>query len=435
MSVRDLLTVLRRGAVPDARAVAAFARGLADGTVSDAQAGAFAMGVCTGPGLGAAGRAALTRAMTESGHRLSWGAGAPVLDKHSTGGMGDPVSLLLAPALAALGARVPMVSGRGLGHTGGTLDKLEAIPGVSVDLSEDRFRAVVGETGCAIAAASGDLAPADRRLYAIRDVTGTVDQADLITASILSKKLAAGLDALVLDVKCGSGAFMREGRAARDLARALVETARAAGCAAAALVTDMDQPLAPACGNAVEVAEVIATFRGEAADDRLARVTVDLGAELLALGGLVSDIAAGRRHMEDVLAGGQAAERFAAMIAAQGGPADLLDRPGRYLPAAPVIRDLPAPAPGILAAIDGTALGEAVVALGGGRAREGAPIDPAVGLDRIARIGTRLAAGDPLCRLHAATEADAAAAAARILAAVTLGDAAPDTPLVLERVA
>ncbi len=445
MSVRELLAELRGGRVPGPEAVAAFAAGLADGRVSDAQAGAFAMAVCTGPGLGEAGRVALTRAMAASGDRLDWGAGTPVLDKHSTGGVGDPVSLVLAPAMAALGARVPMISGRGLGHTGGTLDKLDAIPGVATDLPEDRFRAVVAEAGCAIVAATGDIAPADRRLYAIRDVTATVDQVDLITASILSKKLAAGLSALVLDVKAGRGAFMADAQAARRLARALVDTATGAGCPAAALVTAMDEPLAPACGNALEVAEAVAVLRGEARDTRLREVAVALGGELLALGGLVTDAEAGRRHVADVLDGGDAAERFAAMVAAQGGPADIVEAAPRHLPVAPVIRDVAVAAGGTLGAIDGTALGHAVVALGGGRRREGDRIDPAVGLDRIARSGARLAPGDPLCRVHAASEDAADAAEERVRAAMPL-DAAADaamppsaaadaTPLVLERVA
>ncbi len=435
MSVRELLATLRRGEVPAPEAVAGFAAGLARGGVSDAQAGAFAMAVCTGPGLGTAGRVALTRAMTEGGERLSWGAGAPVLDKHSTGGVGDPVSLVLAPALAALGARVPMLSGRGLGHTGGTLDKLEAVPGLSVEMDAERLRAQVARTGCAIVAAPGDIAPADRRLYAIRDVTGTVDQIDLITASILSKKLAAGVAGLVLDVKAGRGAFMADAAAARALARALVDTARGAGCRAAALVTAMDEPLAPACGNALEVAEAVATLRGTARDGRLRGVVVALGAELLALGGLVAEAAAGRARMEGILDDGGAAARFAAMIAAQGGPADLIDRPGRHLPSAPVIRDVAARRAGTIAAIDGAALGRAVVALGGGRQREGAAIDPAVGLDRIARTGARLERGDPICRLHAASPEQADAAEARVREAVAFGAAPPEAPLVLERVA
>ncbi len=435
MTIRDLLADLRARRMPDASALAAFAAGLADGRVGDAQAGAFAMAVCTGPGLGEAGRVALTCAMAKSGRTLRWDLGAPVLDKHSTGGVGDPVSLLLAPALAALGAVVPMISGRGLGHTGGTLDKLEAIPGLSVELDEPRLRAVVGACGLAICAASRDIAPADRRLYAIRDVTATVDQIDLITASILAKKLAAGIGALVLDVKAGQGAFMTDPAQAQDLARSLVATARATGCPAAALITAMDEPLAPVCGNALEVAEVLALLRGGEDDGRLAEVTVELGAECLDLGGLASDRATGRRRMKEAIASGAAAERFARMVAAMGGPRDLLDRPDRHLPVAPVIRDFPAAADGAVTGIDGTALGRAVVGLGGGRMREGDRIDPAVGLDRIVRIGTRLTAGDPLCRIHAASDADADVAGARLRGAIVQGGRQVSRPLVLGRVA
>ena len=267
------------------------AQGLADGSVSDAQAGAFAMGVCRGS-LGEAGRVALTLAMRDSGRVLQWSLDGPVLDKHSTGGVGDCVSLLLAPALAACGAYVPMISGRGLGHTGGTLDKLEAIPGVVTGLDEARFRAVVDAAGCAIVGASADIAPADKRLYAVRDVTATVDSLDLITASILSKKLAGGLEGLVLDVKVGSGAFMKDIASARALAQALVGTANAAGCPTQAVISDMSQPLAPSLGNALEVAEVMRVLSGQARG-RLAELTEALGGLLLAGGGLASDAQAG----------------------------------------------------------------------------------------------------------------------------------------------
>lgn len=258
-SAQSVIAKLRQRQTPNRDAMAWFAQGLADGTVSDAQAGAFAMAVCLN-GLGDVGRVALTMAMRDSGDVLSWDLNGPVLDKHSTGGVGDCVSLVLAPALAACGAFVPMISGRGLGHTGGTLDKLEAIPGLSTQLSERRFRDTVTKAGCAIVGATADIAPADKRLYAVRDVTATVESMDLITASILSKKLAAGLDGLVLDVKTGSGAFMKDIGQARELAEALTKTANAAGCRTTAIISDMSQPLVPSLGNALEVAEIMRVF-------------------------------------------------------------------------------------------------------------------------------------------------------------------------------
>nr|WP_214649995.1 thymidine phosphorylase [Palleronia pontilimi] len=430
------MSTLRRGDVPTPDALAAFAAGLSDGTVSDAQAGAFAMAVCMGPGLGDAGRVALTAAMADSGHRLDWDLPGPVIDKHSTGGVGDAVSLILAPALAALGCHVPMISGRGLGHTGGTLDKLEAIPGLRVDLSEDAFRALVADTGCAIVAASADIAPADKRLYAVRDVTATVDQVDLITASILSKKLAAGLDALVLDVKCGSGAFMHDPAHARDLARTLVDTATGASLPCRALITAMDQPLASAMGNALEVAAVMAVLTGAARDTPLVRLSCALGGAVLHMAGRADSPGDGAALVSDAIADGRALARFGAMIAGQGGPTEFTDAWADLLPRAPVTLDLPAPRHGYLATMDGTAMGNAVVALGGGRARDGDTIDPAVGLDRIAPLGTRLAPGDPICRIHARTEPDAARAADALRAAITLSDAPPDpAPLIAERIA
>ncbi len=249
MDARAIIAAVRNRQTPDAAALQWFAQGLANGAVSDAQAGAFAMAVVLN-GLSDAGRTALTTGMRDSGDVLAWNLPGPVIDKHSTGGVGDCVSLILAPVLAACGAYVPMISGRGLGHTGGTLDKLEAIPGVDINVTEDTLRRITRDVGCAIVSATGQIAPADRRLYAVRDVTATVESVDLITASILSKKLAAGLEGLILDVKCGSGAFMKTRDAAETLAQALVSAANGAGCRTAALITDMNEPLAPALGNA-----------------------------------------------------------------------------------------------------------------------------------------------------------------------------------------
>ena len=422
---RPIIARIREGGgLSDADATL-IARGLADGSVSDAQAGAFAMAVLL-RGIGAAGRAALTRAMRDSGKVLRWDLPGPAVDKHSTGGIGDVTSLIVAPLVAACGGYVPMISGRGLGHTGGTLDKLEAIPGFRTDLDEAAFRRVVTDTGCAIVAASADLAPADRRLYAIRDEAAAVESIDLITPSILSKKLAAGLDGLVLDVKSGSGAFLTDPQAARDLARALVDTATAAGCRTVALITDMDQPLARAAGNAVEVAAALTALRNEAGEEALRDLSLALAAECLATGG----IADAKPRLRAALASGAAAERFARMVAAQGGPADILTAP---LPQAPVIRDIPAPQHGAhVARIDATALGRAVVALGGGRIRAGAPVDPAVGLTDLPRLGEP---AHTLGRVHAASKTAAETAIAAVQSAYTLGPPPDPTPLIKDRIA
>ncbi|MEM1232604.1 MAG: thymidine phosphorylase [Pseudomonadota bacterium] len=423
MDARLLIDGLRRGVRPDADDLTAFARGLGNGSISDAQAGAFAMAVCL-QGLGEEGRVALTTGMRDSGDVMVWDLPGPVLDKHSTGGVGDATSLLLAPMLAALGAYVPMVSGRGLGHTGGTLDKLEAIPGVSTRLAAEEMRAVVTATGAAIVGPTERIAPADGRLYRIRDVTGTVPSLDLITASILSKKLAAGLGALVLDVKVGSGAFMASEAEARELALSLVGTANGAGCPTRALITDMSQPLLPSLGNALEISDIIAILRGEARGP-IVEVALALGAELLTMAGLSETEAAANLSLTRALQSGRAADRFARMIAAQGGPSSLLERPDDHLPRAGARRPVPAPAEGFVAAWDGAALGHAVVALGGGRRVETDRIDPAVGLSHVAPIGTSLEADAPVAFVHAADEDAAGVACAAVLAALTL---TPDRP-------
>ncbi len=434
MDARAIIATIRDGGVPPAEALIWFAAGLASGAVTDAQAGAFAMAVLL-KGLGEAGRVALAKGMRDSGQVLAWDLPGPVLDKHSTGGIGDCVSLLLAPALAACGAYVPMISGRGLGHTGGTLDKLEAIPGFRTGLAEDQLRRQMKEIRCAIVSASAEIAPADRRLYAIRDVTATVESIDLITASILSKKLAAGLEALVLDVKCGSGAFMKTLEDAEALARALVFTAQGAGCMTSALITDMSQPLATAAGNALEVTEVMETLTGTSVNAALWDLTVALGGEALALGGIAADALDGEGRISQALESGAAADAFGRMVAAQGGPADFVDRWPDRLPAATVIREVPCPRQGFVQTVNGEALGLAVVRLGGGRQREGDKINPSVGLSDLAGIGEDIGPGDPLCMVHAATEAQAEDAIRAVQAAYTMGDNAPHDPLlVLKRI-
>ncbi|HEX2102431.1 MAG TPA: thymidine phosphorylase [Solirubrobacteraceae bacterium] len=430
MLAQELIRRKRDGGTLAAREIEWLVRGIADGFVTDAQVGAFAMAVVL-RGMSAAERIALTGAMMRSGEVLDWseaGLPGPALDKHSTGGVGDKVSLLLAPIVAACGGAVPMISGRGLGHTGGTLDKLESIPGYAATPGLDRLRAVVAEAGCAIVGQTAELAPADRRLYAIRDATGTVESIPLLVSSILSKKLAAGLDALVMDVKAGSGAFMETIEDARELAAAIVETARGNALPCRALVTDMDRVLGRTAGNALEVREAIDALTGAEADPRLVEVTLELSRELLDLGGLDADPA-------EALRSGAAAERFARMVAALGGPADLLEAPERHLRRAEATAAALAAREGVVTAIDVRAVGMVVVELGGGRRVEAEGIDHAVGLSEIAAPGERVGVDDrPLAIVHARDPGAAHRAAARLREAFTIGDAAPDpTPVVRER--
>jgi len=426
--LRELIRRKRDGHALTEAEIGRLVAGIAGGGLSDAQVGALAMALFL-RGMDERERVALTLAMRDSGTVLRWEDG-PVLDKHSTGGVGDKVSLVLAPIVAAAGGRVPMISGRGLGHTGGTLDKLEAIPGYDTAPDPERLRAVVARVGCAIVGQTAELAPADRRLYAIRDATATVESIPLIVASILSKKLAAGLDALVLDVKAGSGAFLPAREDAEALARALVGTAQGAGLRCAALLTGMDEVLGWSAGNALEVAEAIAYLTGEAREPRLHAVTLALAARLLELGGVAAD---GHAAAQRALDSGAAAERFAAMVAALGGPADLLERPA--LPTAPVQAPVPPERAGTVAAVDVRAVGLAVTELGGGRHREDDRIDHAVGFAAVAGVGAQVGPERPLAVVHARTEADAQAGAAALRAAVTLGDGPVDpTPAVLAEV-
>jgi thymidine phosphorylase len=401
--------------------------GITDGSVSDAQVGALAMAIVIN-GMERDERVALTGAMTRSGEVLEWDLDRPVLDKHSTGGVGDKVSLLLAPIVAACGGAVPMISGRGLGHTGGTLDKLDSIPGYDTAPGRERFAAAVRAAGCAIIGQTGDLAPADKRLYAIRDATGTVESIPLIVASILSKKLAAGLDGLVMDVKVGSGAFLPELEQARELAETIVEVAVGNGLPTVALLTDMDRVLGRTAGNAVEVRESIDHLTGAAAgDDRLMEVTIALCERLLELKGLDADPRA-------ALQSGAAAEHFARMVVELGGPADLLERPDAHLPQAPVTVEAHAERDGVVAAVDVRAVGLAIIDLGGGRRREDDAIDHAVGLTEVAEPGERVGPGGrPVALVHARDEDSAARAAQAVSAAFQVGDRILDpNPAVLE---
>jgi thymidine phosphorylase len=357
----------------------------------------------------------LTLAMRDSGSVLHWAdMNGPVLDKHSTGGVGDGVSLILAPMVAAAGGYIPMISGRGLGHTGGTLDKLESIPGFSVQMELEHLKDLVRQNGLAMIGQGPDLAPADGRMYAIRDVTSTVESIPLIVSSILSKKLAEGLDGLVLDVKTGNGAFMHELEASRELAVNLCKTARDAGTPCTALITDMNQPLCWSAGNAVEVREAIDFVTGVQQHPSLREVTLGLAAELLVLGHIEDDRTKAIRKLEKLLAGGMVAERFAKMIAAQGGPVDLLENADRYLPVAPVVKAVESEFDGWIAGMDTRELGMTVLRLGGGRASVEDTIDPGVGISALASVGDRIDRGQTICKVHAKNTEDWSKAADRI---------------------
>jgi thymidine phosphorylase len=422
---QEIIRLKRDGRELSAGEIGEFITGLASGAATEGQAAAFAMAVYF-RGMTLDERVALTRAMTASGASLDWREAnlpGPTLDKHSTGGVGDNVSLMLASMLAASGAYVPMISGRGLGHTGGTLDKLDSIPGYVSQPDLALFKRVVKEAGCAIIGQTADLAPADRRLYAIRDVTATVESVALITASILSKKLAAGLQGLVMDVKTGSGAFMPTLAASRELATSIATVANDAGLPTVSLITDMNEPLASAAGNAVEVLSAVDYLTGAKRSQRLHRVTIALGAELLALSGLARDIETGAAALKRALDSGAAAERFERMVAGLGGPKNFMARAHDLLPQAPVLADAAPQTEGFVVEIDVRAVGLAVVELGGGRTRATDTVDPAVGLTELAPIGAEVGPDAPLARVHARTAGQAEAAARRLRAAYRLAEA------------
>ncbi len=435
MLFKDIIRHKRDGGELDSGQIEAFVGGLADGSLPPEQIAALAMAIFL-RSMSPAEAGRLTLAMAASGTVLQWDdGGGPVIDKHSTGGVGDKVSLMLAPIAAACGLRVPMISGRGLGHTGGTLDKVEVIPGYNATPPLEKFRATVAEAGCAIIGQTPELAPADRRLYAIRDVTGTVESVPLITASILSKKMAAGNQGLVMDVKVGSGAFMRTPVQARELARSIAGIASAAELPTRTLLTDMNQPLGLTVGNGLEMAEAVAYLRNETREARLDEVTLGLAAEMLTLGGLADSDTQARQKAEDVLRSGQAAETFGRMVSALGGPHDFVERCDRYLPHAMYEEAVMAPEPGYLAGVDTRAVGNALIELGGGRREAGDRLDLSVGFSRIAPVGAQVDdAGRPLAVVHA-QDADAAARAiALYIDACRFASSAPEPgPIVLER--
>lgn len=414
-----------------------FINGVRDNTVSEGQIAALAMTIYFHD-MTLPERVALTMAMRDSGTVLNWKSlnlNGPVVDKHSTGGVGDVTSLMLGPMVAACGGYVPMISGRGLGHTGGTLDKLEAIPGFDIFPSDDRFREIIKQVGVAIIGQTSSLAPADKRFYATRDITATVDSIPLITASILAKKLAEGLDALVMDVKVGSGAFMPTYEASESLAQSIVGVANGAGCQTTALLTDMNQVLASSAGNALEVREAVRFLTGEQRNPRLLEVTLALCSEMLISGKLAASDTEARQKLMTVLDNGKAAEVFGRMVAAQQGPADFVERYDTYLPAPMLSKPVYADNPGIVSSMDTRALGLAVVAMGGGRQRASDSIDYSVGFSEMITLGERADAQRPLAMIHASSEDKWQQAAAAVKAALVLGDSAPtEAPILYRRV-
>lgn len=401
--IQELIAKKRVGKKLTSDEISWFVEHLSKETISEGQVAALAMAICIN-GMTLRERVSLTTAMKNSGKTLNWDLPGPVLDKHSTGGVGDAVSLLLAPILAACGAYVPMISGRGLGHTGGTLDKFESIPGYNTAPDENLLTEVVTKVGCAIIGQTSELAPADRRFYSIRDVTGTVESIDLITASILSKKLAAGLDALVLDVKCGNGAFMEKPEEASNLAKSLVSVANKSGCKTSAIVTDMNQPLSQSVGNSIEIQSVIKVLNGDKIDSRLLEITHILGESILCNSGLFNSKVQARAQMEKALSTGRASEKFAEMVSALGGPTDLMDKPKKYFRKAIIGKEVNATEAGFVNYIDTKTLGNTLIMLGGGRNRVEDKIDHSVGMKFEIELGGAVEKGQPIATLYAPSE-------------------------------
>ncbi|WCE29135.1 thymidine phosphorylase [Vibrio sp. SCSIO 43137] len=420
---QEIIRRKRDGEVLTSEEINFFIQGVAKNTVSEGQIAAFAMAIFFNE-MTMPERIALTCAMRDSGMVLDWSHmnfDGPIVDKHSTGGVGDVTSLMLGPMVAACGGFVPMISGRGLGHTGGTLDKLESIPGYNITPTNDVFGQVTKEAGVAIIGQTGDLAPADKRVYATRDITATVDNISLITASILSKKLAAGLESLVMDVKVGSGAFMPTYEASEELAKSIVAVANGAGTKTTALLTDMNQVLASSAGNALEVKEAVQFLTGEYQNPRLKEVTMASCAEMLVLGNLAKDTADARAKLQGVLDNGLAAEKFGRMVKGLGGPGDFVENYSNYLDTAEVIKPVYAKESGIVSAMDTREIGMAVVGMGGGRRVATDTIDYAVGFESFIRLGETADSEKPLAVIHARNEAQWQDAADALQKAIKVG--------------
>ena len=437
MLFTDVIRKKRDGGELSADDIACLVDGLADGSLPAEQVSALAMAIFLNS-MSFDETSLLTVAMAQSGTVLDWqdaGLDGPVVDKHSTGGVGDKVSFLLAPVAAACGCYVPMISGRGLGHSGGTTDKVESIPGYQATPDFALFRRVVASAGCAIIGQTADLAPADRRLYAIRDVTGTVESVPLITASILSKKIAAGLDGLVMDVKVGNGAFMQTMDRAEELSRSIIGTAARAGLKTHAIITDMNQVLGYTAGNALEIAESLRYLRNEKRESRLDEVVRALCAEMLVLTGLERNEEQAVARVDEAISSGAAAERLARMVVGLGGPADFIDNFEQYLPRAPVVRPVYLEQSGYLSTMDTRAIGNAIIELGGGRRMIGEKLDLAVGFSDFVQLGGEIDSQRPVARVHAATPAKAQLAADRVRAACEVSETAPrPQPVVCRRI-
>ncbi len=416
-----------------------FVDGLVSGSFNDAQVGAMAMAIFQ-QGLNKEETVYLTTAMMKSGTVLSWdnvkGANGlhlngPIVDKHSTGGVGDKVSFMLAAIIAACGGYVPMISGRGLGHTGGTADKLESISGFNVQPKLDQFKRIVADLGMAIIAQTPELAPADRRLYAIRDITATVASIPLITASILSKKLAAGLDVLIMDIKVGNGAQMTNLNQASELAQSITTVANGAGVNTQAIITDMNQVLGSTAGNALEIEETVKYLTGQCCESRLHKVVVSLAQAMLINSQLAADKTSASLKIEQALSSGKAAEIFSKMINALGGPSDLLEKPWRSMTKANVITDISAPCDGYIGAMQTREIGLSVVGLGGGRTSNEQAIDHSVGFDAILPVGTYVNKGDVLARVHASTKVNAELASQQYISSLEFSDNAISQPNII----
>ncbi|AXB32263.1 thymidine phosphorylase [Vibrio campbellii] len=433
---QEIIRKKRDGEVLTADEINFFIQGVANNSVSEGQIAAFAMTIFFNE-MTMPERIALTCAMRDSGMVIDWSHmnfGGPIVDKHSTGGVGDVTSLMLGPMVAACGGFVPMISGRGLGHTGGTLDKLESIPGYNITPTNDVFGQVTKDAGLAIIGQTGDLAPADKRVYATRDITATVDNISLITASILSKKLAAGLESLVMDVKVGSGAFMPTYEASEELAKSIVAVANGAGTKTTAILTDMNQVLASSAGNAVEVREAVRFLTGEYRNPRLLEVTMASCAEMLVLGKLAENTEDARAKLMEALDNGKAAECFGKMVAGLGGPVDFVENYDNYLEKAEIIKPVYATETGVVSAMDTRAIGMAVVSMGGGRRVATDEIDYAVGFDNFIRLGEVADSDKPLAVIHARTEEQWEEAAKALRSAITVGGEYTPTPEVYRQI-
>ncbi len=433
MLFRDIIRKKRDGGELTPEEIAFFVHGLADDSIPAEQVSALAMAVYLNS-MSTDEASRLTLDMAASGSVLEWddeGLDGPVVDKHSTGGVGDKVSFLLAPIAAACGCFVPMISGRGLGHTGGTADKVESIPGYNVTPDFALFKKAIKSAGCAIIGQTADLAPADRRLYAIRDVTATVASVPLITASILSKKIAAGLQALVMDVKVGTGAFMSDTDKAEELALSILATAKRANLRTHALITDMNECLGHTAGNAVEIAESIEYLKNDQRESRLDEVVMSLCAEMLIMTDLESDGAAARSKVDEAVTSGRAAEVFARMVYELGGPVDIVDNYETHLPIAPVSQAVYPADAGYVAAVDAFAIGNAIIELGGGRRALEDKLDLSVGLTNVAPIGSTVDKERPLAVIQASSDDTAQVAAAMIRDAYEISASPPaERPLI-----